>query len=90
MGCDLMSTILDELIVANYNLNKNKTGNLNIDNMTDSFGKELLREVMKQIENGAKLDDEYVEVEQMVTIKHTRESIAELEQEREQYKKQRD
>ena len=26
----------------------------------------------------------------MVTIKHTRESIAELEQEREQYKKQRD
>ena len=58
-----MSTILDELIVANYNLNKNKTSNLNIDNMTDSFGKELLREVMKQIENGAKLDDEYMEVE---------------------------
>ena len=58
-----MSTILDELIVANYNLNKNKTGNLNIDNMTDSFGKELLREVMKQIENGAKLDDKYMEVE---------------------------
>ena len=58
-----MPTILDELIVANYNLNKNKTGNLNIDNMTDSFGKELLREVMKQIDNGAKLDDEYVEVE---------------------------
>lgn len=58
-----MSTILDELIVANYNLNKNKTGNLNIDNMTNSFGKELLREVMKQIENGAKLDDEYVEVD---------------------------
>ena len=58
-----MSTILDELIVANYNLNENKTGNLHIDNMTDSFGKELLREVMKQIENGAKLDDEYVEVE---------------------------
>ena len=58
-----MSTILDELIVANYNLNKNKTGNLNIDNMTDSFGKELLREVMKRIENGAKLDDEYMEVE---------------------------
>lgn len=58
-----MSTILDELIVANYNLNKNKTGNLNIDNMTDSFGKELLREVIKQIENGAKLDDEYMEVE---------------------------
>ena len=58
-----MSTILDELIVANCNLNKNKTGNLHIDNMTDSFGKELLREVMKQIENGAKLDDEYVEVE---------------------------
>ena len=58
-----MTTILDELIVANYNLNKNKTGNLNIDNMTDSFGKELLREVMKQIENGAKLDDEYVEVD---------------------------
>ena len=58
-----MPTILDELIVANYNLNKNKTGNLNIDNMTDSFGKELLREVMKQIENGAKLDDEYMEVE---------------------------
>ena len=57
-----MPTILDELIVANYNLNKNKTGNLNIDNMTDSFGKELLREVMKQIENGANLDDEYVEV----------------------------
>ena len=26
----------------------------------------------------------------MVTIKHTRESIAELEQEREQYKQQRD
>ncbi|MES5936707.1 hypothetical protein [Mammaliicoccus lentus] len=58
-----MSTILDELIVANYNLNKNKTGNFNIDNMTNSFGKELLREVMKQIENGAKLDDEYVEVD---------------------------
>lgn len=58
-----MPTIIDELRVANYNLNKNKTGNLNIDNMTDSFGKELLREVMKQIENGAKLDDEYVEVE---------------------------
>ena len=58
-----MSTILDELIVANYNLNKNKTGNLNIDNMTDSFGKELLREVIKQIENGAKLDDNYVEVD---------------------------
>lgn len=58
-----MPTIIDELRVANYNLNKNKTGNLNIDNMTDSFGKELLREVMKQIENGAKLDDEYMEVE---------------------------
>lgn len=58
-----MPTIIDELRVANNNLNKNKTGNLNIDNMTDSFGKELLREVMKQIENGAKLDDEYVEVE---------------------------
>jgi hypothetical protein len=63
MGCDLMPTILDELIVANNNLNKNKTGNLHMDNMTDSFGKEVLREVMKQIENGAKLDDEYVEVE---------------------------
>ena len=58
-----MPTILEELIVANYSLNKNKTGNLNIDNMTDSFGKELLREVMKRIENGAKLDDEYMEVE---------------------------
>ena len=58
-----MPTIIDELRVANNNLNKNKTGNLNIDNMTDSFGKELLREVMKQIENGAKLDDEYMEVE---------------------------
>jgi len=58
-----MPTIIDELRVANNNLNKNKTGNLNIDNMTDSFGKELLREVMKQIENGANLDDEYVEVE---------------------------
>lgn len=58
-----MPTIKDELRVANNNLNKNKTGNLNIDNMTDSFGKELLREVMKQIENGAKLDDEYLEVE---------------------------
>ena len=31
--------------------------------MADSFGKELLREVMKQIENGAKLDDEYMEVD---------------------------
>ncbi|WP_204188772.1 MULTISPECIES: hypothetical protein [unclassified Mammaliicoccus] len=58
-----MPTILDELIIANNNLNKNKTGNLHMDNMTDSFGKEVLREVMKQIENGAKLDDEYVEVE---------------------------
>ncbi|MCJ1757889.1 hypothetical protein MT409_01095 [Mammaliicoccus sciuri] len=58
-----MPPILDELIVANNNLNKNKTGNLHMDNMTDSFGKEVLREVMKQIENGAKLDDEYVEVE---------------------------
>ncbi|MEX5936941.1 hypothetical protein [Mammaliicoccus sciuri] len=58
-----MTTILDELIIANNNLNKNKTGNLHMDNMTDSFGKEVLREVMKQIENGAKLDDEYVEVE---------------------------
>lgn len=58
-----MTTILDELIIANNNLNKNKTGNLHMDNMTDSFGKELLREVMIQIENGAKLDDEYVEVE---------------------------
>ena len=58
-----MPTIIDELRVANNNLNKNKTGNLNIDNMTDSFGKELLREVMKQIENGANLDDEYMEVE---------------------------
>ncbi|MBN4910758.1 hypothetical protein IDG46_12495 [Staphylococcus sp. EG-SA-13] len=58
-----MPTILDELIVANNNLNKNKTGNLHMDNMTDSFGKEVLREVMKQIENGANLDDEYVEVE---------------------------
>lgn len=58
-----MPTILDELIIANNNLNKNKTGNLHMDNMTDSFGKELLREVVKQIENGAKLDDEYVEVE---------------------------
>lgn len=56
-----MPTILDELIIANNNLNKNKTGNLHMDNMTDSFGKEVLREVMKQIENGAKLDDEYVE-----------------------------
>lgn len=58
-----MPTILDELIVANNNLNKNNTGNLHMDNMTDSFGKEVLREVMKQIENGARLDDEYVEVE---------------------------
>ena len=58
-----MPSIIDELRVANYNLNKNKIGNLHIDNMTDSFGKELLREVIKQIENGAKLDDEYVEVE---------------------------
>lgn len=58
-----MPTILDELIIANNNLNKNKTGNLHMDNMTDSFGKEVLREVMKQIENGANLDDEYVEVE---------------------------
>ncbi|MCJ0907726.1 hypothetical protein MTW84_00770 [Mammaliicoccus sciuri] len=58
-----MPTILDELIVANNNLNKNKTGNLHIGNATDSFGKELLREVVKQIENGANLDDEYVEVE---------------------------
>ncbi|WP_204981697.1 hypothetical protein [Mammaliicoccus sciuri] len=58
-----MPTILEELIVANNNLNKNKTGNLHMDNMTDSFGKEVLREVMKQIENGANLDDEYVEVE---------------------------
>ena len=58
-----MPTILEELIVANNNLNKNKTGNLHMDNKTDSFGKEVLREVMKQIENGAKLDDEYVEVE---------------------------
>lgn len=60
-----MPTLLDELIIANNNLNKNKnkTGNLHMDNMTDSFGKEVLREVMKQIENGAKLDDEYKEVE---------------------------
>lgn len=58
-----MPTILDELIVANNNLNKNKTGNLHMDNMTDSFGKEVLREVVKQIENGANLDDEYVEVD---------------------------
>ena len=58
-----MPTIIDELRVANNNLNKNKTGNLHIDNMTDSFGKELLREVVKQIENGAKLDDEYMEVD---------------------------
>lgn len=58
-----MPTILEELIIANNNLNKNKTGNLHMDNMIDSFGKEVLREVMKQIENGAKLDDEYVEVE---------------------------
>lgn len=58
-----MTTILDELIIANNNLNKNKTGNLHMDNMTDSFGKEVLREVVKQIENGAKLNDEYVEVE---------------------------
>lgn len=56
-----MPTILDELIIANNNLNKNKTGNLHMDNMTDSFGKEIFREVMKQIENGAKLDDEYKE-----------------------------
>lgn len=56
-----MSTILDELKVANHNLNKNNTGDLHIDNMTDSFGKEIFREVMKQIENGAKLDDEYKE-----------------------------
>lgn len=56
-----MPTILDELIIANNNLNKNKTGNLHMDNMTDSFGKEVLREVMKQIENGARLDDEYEE-----------------------------
>ena len=58
-----MPTIIDELRVANYNSNKNKTGNLHIANMSDSFGKELLREVMKQIENGAKLDDEYMEVD---------------------------
>ncbi len=58
-----MPTIIEELRVANNNLNKNKTGNLHMDNMTDSFGKEVLREVMKQIENGSKLDDEYMEVE---------------------------
>jgi hypothetical protein len=56
-----MPTILDGLINANYNLNKNNTGDLNIDNMTDSFGKETLKQIVNLIEQGASLDDEFIE-----------------------------
>lgn len=56
-----MPTILDGLLNANYNLNKNNTGDLNIDNMTDSFGKETLKQIVKLIEQGANLDDEFIE-----------------------------
>ncbi|WP_210129036.1 MULTISPECIES: hypothetical protein [unclassified Staphylococcus] len=56
-----MTTIIEGLINANYNLNKNNTGNINVDNMTDSFGKETLRQIVKLIEQGAQLDDEFIE-----------------------------
>ena len=56
-----MTTIIEGLINANYNLNKNNTGDINIDNMTDSFGKETLRQIVKLIEQGAQLDDEFIE-----------------------------
>jgi ribosome recycling factor len=61
MGGLIMQTILDGLLNANYNLNKNNTGDLNIDNMTDSFGKETLKQIVKLIEQGASLDDEFIE-----------------------------
>jgi ribosome recycling factor len=61
VGGLIMPTILDGLMNANYNLNKNNTGDLNIDNMTDSFGKETLKQIVKLIEQGASLDDEFVE-----------------------------
>ena len=56
-----MTTIIEGLINANYNLNKNNTGDINVDNMTDSFGKETLREIVELIEQGAQLDDEFIE-----------------------------
>ncbi|WP_210138622.1 hypothetical protein [Staphylococcus sp. GDB9P120P] len=56
-----MTTIIEGLINANYNLNKNNTGDINVDNMTDSFGKETLRQIVKLIEQGAQLDDEFIE-----------------------------
>lgn len=56
-----MTTIIDGLMNANNNLNKNNTGDLNIDNMTDSFGKETLKQIVNLIEQGAKLDDEFIE-----------------------------
>ncbi|WP_210131578.1 hypothetical protein [Staphylococcus sp. GDK8D30P] len=56
-----MTTILDGLMNANYNLNKNNTGDINVDNMTDSFGKETLRQIVKLIEQGAQLHDEFIE-----------------------------
>ncbi|MDT4050223.1 hypothetical protein ACU40O_09840 [Staphylococcus arlettae] len=56
-----MTTIIEGLINANYNLNKNNTGDINVDNMTDSFGKETLRQIVELIEQGAQLDDEFIE-----------------------------
>lgn len=52
-------TIRDHLYQANDLLNKNKTGNLQTDNMCDSAGKYQLKQVIKLLEKGYDLDDDF-------------------------------
>ncbi|MEB5628439.1 hypothetical protein [Staphylococcus capitis] len=53
-------TIREYLYQANDLLNKNKTGNLDKDNFDDSAGKYQLKQIVKLLENGYNLDDEYI------------------------------
>lgn len=53
-------TIREYLYQANDLLNKNKTGNLDKGNFDDSAGKYQLKQIVKLLENGYNLDDEYI------------------------------
>ncbi len=52
-------TIREYLYQANDLLNKNKTGDLDKDNFDDSVGKYQLKQVIKLLDKGYNLDDEY-------------------------------
>lgn len=52
-------TIREYLYQANDLLNKNKTDDLDKDNFDDSVGKYQLKQVIKLLDKGYNLDDEY-------------------------------